>query len=104
MNREELKEKYKELVKVYGRECMVEQTELNYVSQSARERLPEYNEDDDKLYLYKGNYLVKGYNIKFLKELPEDMEIHAREEMRRHKEYILRQKYQGRHGDNSIER
>lgn len=105
MTREQLKEKYKELVYTFGKECMVEQIGENYMSQTIRERLPGYKEEEDKLYLYKGQYLVKGYNVRFLKRLSEEDEKRIRESMARYKEYILWQKYQEREKKkNDLER
>ena len=56
------------LIEEYGDECMVEQIDENYTSQILRQSLPGYKPKDDELIAYKDKYLVKGYNIRHIKQ------------------------------------
>ena len=99
LTRKQLKEKYKELVFTYGKECMLEQIDEHYMPQSIRERLPGYKEEEDKLYLYKGQYLVKGYNVKYLENISEDEQQRLLTAMHNYKERILFERCKKRNED-----
>jgi hypothetical protein len=104
LTRTQLKEKYKELLYTFGKECMVEQIGENYVPQAIRKTLPGYKEEEDKLYLYKYQYLVKGYNIRYLKNLTEEEEAKVVDTMARRKELILWEKCKQRKKKLDLER
>lgn len=103
--RQQLKEKCKELIFTFGEECMIEQIEENYEPQSIREKLPGYKEEDDKLYLYNTQYLIKGYNIRYLKNLSKEEQLRVVQDMNQYKERILWKKCEARNKkDNNMER
>ena len=99
MTREQLKEKYKDLVFTYGRECMLEQIDEHYMPQSIREKLPGYKEEEDKLYLYKGQYLIKGYNVRYLENISKEDQQRLLVALHNYKERILFEKYKKRNDD-----
>ena len=92
LTREQLRERAAKLISTFGKECMIEQSEEHYVPQAVREYLPGYKETDDKLYLYKGEYIIKGYNIRFLKGLSKEEREQVIKNMDAHKKFILDQK------------
>ena len=57
-----------QLISEYGDECMIEQIDENYISQTMRKELPGYKEKDDELIAYKDKYLIKGYNLKHIQQ------------------------------------
>lgn len=99
MTREQLKEKYKELVFTYGHECMLEQIDEHYTPQSIREKLPGYKKEEDKLYLYKGQYLIKGYNVRYLENIPKEDQQRLLMALHNYKERVLFEKCKKRNDD-----
>lgn len=75
----------KELISKYGKDDMIEEIDEHYVGQSVRDKLRGYKKADDKLHVYKDKYLLKGYNVKYIKHQPKEEQERIEREMDKHK-------------------
>ena len=90
--RKQLKEKAQKLISIFGKECMVEQSDEHYIPQELRKNLAGYKKEEDKLYLYNEKYIVKGYNIRFLQHLTKEKRERVLTSLDKYKEFILKRK------------
>lgn len=80
------KDKVKELIEKYGDECMVEACDLHYVPEIARKIKMNYKPEEDQLVPI-GDYLIKGYNVRWLHEQDEAMKEYVFSELESYRKY-----------------
>ena len=80
-----------ELIKIHGEECMIEATDRRYIPQEERRRIKGYRKSDDRIYQYK-DYLIKGYNLKWLRKQSKDKQEEIEKDIDEYKIHIAKMK------------
>ena len=90
---EEKKDRAKELIAKYGPDCMVEMCDLHYIPETYRKNKINYKPEEDQL-VPVGEYLIKGYNVKWIHEQDDAMKEYIFSELEAHRKYIEQLNYE----------
>lgn len=92
-----------QLIELYGDGCMIEQIEENYIPQILRQDSPKYSKKEDELVPYKDEYLIKGYNLRHLKQQTPQRQQEIEKAMHIYKRMVIAKLQNGKVGGQVAE-